>query len=317
MTKNIRVEARSVPPVGGFQQVGGRRIFVSRLGGGGPAVVLLPGAGAVGLDYFLVQQGVSRFASAVVYDRGGSGFSDPVPLPRTAAAVAEELHGLLHSQSIVGPYVLVAHSLGGAYMHRFAQLYPREVAGVVCVDAFHRDWDRFVPAVASLAATERMGPDPVQMLRMRAALREMYGELLRDYPLDLREVLIDAHVSAEWLRTGVAERGSLVALAEQILRHGGVLISYPEGRLVAPGETEPYKPGVAKLALATGIPIIPVGTTGTDRVLPMRRLRGAGPAFDRRQQVIVHFGEPIDPREFDDPEKLLDHLRLRIENLRR
>ncbi|QLY33405.1 lysophospholipid acyltransferase family protein [Nocardia huaxiensis] len=107
-----------------------------------------------------------------------------------------------------------------------------------------------------------------------------------------------------------------MAQAEQILRHGGVLIIYPEGRLVAPCENEPYKPGVAKLALATGVPIIPVGTTGTDRVLPMRRLRGDGPAFDRRQQVTVHFGTPIDPADFDDPDKLLDHLRQRIEDLR-
>ncbi|WP_227979551.1 lysophospholipid acyltransferase family protein [Nocardia spumae] len=109
---------------------------------------------------------------------------------------------------------------------------------------------------------------------------------------------------------------SAMAQAEQILRHGGVLIIYPEGRLVAAGESEPYKPGVAKLALASGVPIIPVGTTGTDLVLPMRRNRGSGPAFDRRQEVTIHFGAPIDPTGFDDPEKLLDHLRRRIEELR-
>jgi 1-acyl-sn-glycerol-3-phosphate acyltransferase len=47
----------------------------------------------------------------------------------------------------------------------------------------------------------------------------------------------------------------------------------------------------------------------------MRRTRGDGPAFDRRQRVRIHFGTPIDPAEFDDPEKLLDHLRRRIEDL--
>ncbi|WP_245717553.1 lysophospholipid acyltransferase family protein [Nocardia jejuensis] len=104
--------------------------------------------------------------------------------------------------------------------------------------------------------------------------------------------------------------------AERVLRHGGVLIIYPEGRLVTRGEVEPYKPGVAKLALATGIPIVPVGTSGTDRVLPMRKSRGDGPAFDRSQRVTIHFGEPIDPAGFDDPDKLLDHLRQRIEDLR-
>ncbi|WP_405138523.1 alpha/beta fold hydrolase [Nocardia sp. NBC_01388] len=96
--------------------------FVHRLGSGGPAVVFLPGASAVGLDYFVVQQQVSRFTTAVVYDRGGSGYSDPLPLPCTAAAVATELHELLRVQNIAAPYVLAAHSLGGFFAHRFARL---------------------------------------------------------------------------------------------------------------------------------------------------------------------------------------------------
>ncbi|MEU6565290.1 lysophospholipid acyltransferase family protein [Nocardia nova] len=118
------------------------------------------------------------------------------------------------------------------------------------------------------------------------------------------------------VRRDGASGQSAMAQAEQILRYGGVLIIYPEGRLVSEGEYEPYKPGVAKLALATGVPIIPVGTTGTDRVLPLKRNRGDGPAFDRRQRVTIHFGSPVDPAEFDDPDKLLDHLRERIEELR-
>ncbi|MEV5651817.1 lysophospholipid acyltransferase family protein [Nocardia sp. NPDC052254] len=118
------------------------------------------------------------------------------------------------------------------------------------------------------------------------------------------------------VRRDSASGQSAMAQAEQILRHDGVLIIYPEGRLVAAGEHEAYKPGVAKLALATGVPIIPVGTTGTDRVLPMKRHRGDGPAFDRRQRVTIHFGAPVDPAGFDDADKLLDHLRQRIEELR-
>ncbi|UGT61162.1 lysophospholipid acyltransferase family protein [Nocardia asteroides] len=103
--------------------------------------------------------------------------------------------------------------------------------------------------------------------------------------------------------------------AEWVLRHGGVLIIYPEGRCVRPGEVEPYKPGVAKLAFGTGVPIIPVGTTGTDDVLPLRGAEGTG-RFDRTRPVTIRFGLPIDPADFDSPEALLSHLRERIEELR-
>ncbi|MBT2365741.1 alpha/beta hydrolase [Streptomyces sp. ISL-10] len=216
MTNNITPSARPAPPLGGFQEIDGRRLFVHRSGSGGPAVVFLPGASAVGLDYFGVQQGVSQFTTAVVYDRGGTGYSDPLPLPRTAAAVATELHELLRSQDIAGPYVLVPHSLGGFYAHRFAQLYPRDVAGLVWLDALHRDWDNFLPPAMHLAACEQMAPDLEQLEQMRPALREMRGELLADYPEHVREPLIDAHESDEWIHVGIAERGTLAELATEL-----------------------------------------------------------------------------------------------------
>ncbi|MBL1099590.1 alpha/beta fold hydrolase [Streptomyces coffeae] len=216
MTNNSTSPARLAPPIGGFEEIDGRRVFVHRSGSGGPAVVFLPGASAVGLDYFGVQQEVSQFTTAVVYDRGGTGYSDPLPLPRTAAAVATELHELLRAQHIPAPYVLAAHSLGGAYAHRFAQLYPQDVAGLVWLDGLHRDWDDFMPPAAGLAATERTAPDLEQLEQMRPALREMGVELFADYPEHVRQPLIDAKVSDAWIRVGIAERSTLVELATEL-----------------------------------------------------------------------------------------------------
>ncbi|MDN5914682.1 MAG: alpha/beta hydrolase [Pseudonocardia sp.] len=216
MTNDIASSERLAPPIGGFQEIDGRRVFVHRSGSGGPAVVFLPGASAVGLDYLGVQQGVSRFTTAVTYDRGGTGYSDPLPLPRTAAAVATELHELLRAQNIAAPYVLVAHSLGGFYAHRFAQLYPQDMAGLVWLDAFHRDWDDFMPPTAGLAATERMGPDLEQLEQMRPALRAMHAEMYADHPERVRQPLIEAHVSDDWMRVGIAERTKLADLATEL-----------------------------------------------------------------------------------------------------
>ncbi|MFJ9472725.1 alpha/beta hydrolase [Streptomyces caniferus] len=226
MTDNSTSPARFAPPVGEFQEIDGRRLFVHRSGSGGPAVVFLPGAGAVGLDYFGVQQEVSQFTTAVVYDRGGTGYSDPLPLPRTATAVATELHELLHAQNIAAPYLLVPHSLGGFYAHRFAQLYPQDVAGLVWLDAFHRDWDGFMPPAASLAAVEQMAPDQEQLGKMRPAMREMFAELLAGYPEHMGQALIDAKMSDEWTDAGIAERTHLTGLATE-LRAGPAIPDVP------------------------------------------------------------------------------------------
>ncbi|GGN74269.1 alpha/beta fold hydrolase [Nocardia rhizosphaerihabitans] len=219
MTNNSTPPTRFTPPVGGFQEVDGHRVFVHRSGSGGPAVVFLPGAGAVGLDYFGVQQQVSQFTTAVVYDRGGTGYSDALPLPRTAAAVATELRELLRAQRIPGPYVLAPHSLGGFYAHRFAQLYPRDVAGLVWIDGLHRDWDEFMPSAMRLAEAERMGTDPEQLEQLRPAMRQMRTELLAAYPEHIRRSLVEAKESAEWTRVGIAERSNLTALAAEL--HAG------------------------------------------------------------------------------------------------
>ncbi|WP_227982313.1 alpha/beta fold hydrolase [Nocardia spumae] len=235
MTNNSTSAARLDPPVAGFQDIDGRRIFVHRAGSGGPAVVFLPGAGAVGLDYFTVQQGVSEFTTAVVYDRGGTGYSDPVPLPRTAAAVATELRDVLRAEGLAGPYVLAPHSLGGLYAHRFAQLYPREVAGLVWLDGLHRDWDSFMPSAASLAATERMTPDPDRLRELRAAVRAMSTELYARYPEHIRQPLIDAKAGDDWLRAGLAERRALVELATE-LRSGPDIPDVPVVALTVLGE---------------------------------------------------------------------------------
>ncbi|MET7771116.1 alpha/beta hydrolase [Nocardia sp. NPDC005366] len=100
MTDSNTSSMRFAPPIGGFQKIDGRRVFVHRSSSGGPAVVFLPGVGAVGLDYFVVQQQISQFITAGgVRPWAGTGYSDPLPLPRTAAAVAAELRELLRTIS--------------------------------------------------------------------------------------------------------------------------------------------------------------------------------------------------------------------------
>jgi pimeloyl-ACP methyl ester carboxylesterase len=291
MTNNSASPARLAPPVGGLQEIDGRRVFVHRLGSGGPAVVFLPGASAVGLDYFGVQQGVSQFTTAVVYDRGGTGYSDPITLPRTATAVATELHELLHALDITAPYVLAAHSLGGFYAHRFAQLYPQDVAGLVWLDALHRDWDDFMPPSAGLAAVEQMAPDREQLRQMRPALREMYAELRADYPEHVLQALVDAKVSDEWIEVGIAERGQLPELAAE-LRAGPSIPDVPVVALTVvgadPAQSQEMNDGKTRMDAA----LVSAVSHGEQRILTdtlHHRL-----CFDRPDAVIQAIRDVVD-----------------------
>jgi pimeloyl-ACP methyl ester carboxylesterase len=62
-------------------------------------------------------------------------------MPRTSKRMVAELHILLTKGGIEGPYVLVGHSFAGLNIRLYASTHPKEVAGLVFVDAVHPDLD--------------------------------------------------------------------------------------------------------------------------------------------------------------------------------
>ena len=74
--------------------------------------------------------------------------------------------------------------------------------------------------------------------------------------------------------------------AEKVLRQGHVLAMFPEGtRSGRPGLGKGY-PGTAVIALHSGVPVVPVGVSGTEGVsLPH--------CFLKRTRVRVAFGRPF------------------------
>jgi len=55
-------------------------------------------------------------------------------MPRSGADVVDELHTLLIKAGEPGPYIMVGHSLGGAFTLLYARRYPDQVKGLVLVD---------------------------------------------------------------------------------------------------------------------------------------------------------------------------------------
>src|SRR5204862_4170540 len=67
-------------------------------------------------------------------------------------ALATDLHTLLERAGVPGPYILVAHSSGGAYVRVFAAQYPDEVAGMVLLDSQPDDAFTALPAYPGVYA---------------------------------------------------------------------------------------------------------------------------------------------------------------------
>ena len=112
----------------------GTRLNLYCMGSGSPAVIFDAGHQDWAPAWSTVQPEVARWTRACSYDRPGSGFSDPGPLPRSSARIADELHAALHEAGIAGPYILVGHAFGGYNVRAFAYRYLDEVAGLVLLD---------------------------------------------------------------------------------------------------------------------------------------------------------------------------------------
>jgi pimeloyl-ACP methyl ester carboxylesterase len=183
--------------------------MLHRSGTGSPAVVFLPGAGQVGLDYLNTHERVAELTTSVLYDRAGTGWSELVELPRTAAEVTDELRDLLHAADVPAPYLLVGHSLGGAYARHYAQRFPDEVAGLLLLDPFHEDlFDR-----APREVRESLGemhnqelPEPTEEQLQHA--RDLAAPLFAKWPTPVRRPLIEHHLTAAW-KAGLYEDRNL------------------------------------------------------------------------------------------------------------
>ena len=86
---------------------------------------------------------------------------------------------------------------------------------------------------------------------------------------------------------GSASEGALSA-ATDVLESGGVFGIYPEGTRTRDGLLHKGKTGVARLALGTGAPIVPVGLIGTDECQPTNAKL---PRLFRK--VTIRFGPPL------------------------
>jgi 1-acyl-sn-glycerol-3-phosphate acyltransferase len=76
--------------------------------------------------------------------------------------------------------------------------------------------------------------------------------------------------------------------ALRVLANGGVVGIFPEGPFSREGHLVPGQPGVATIALRSGVPVVPAAIRGTYEALAGQRFH-----VPRRHPLSVRFGPPI------------------------
>jgi len=113
---------------------------------------------------------------------------------------------------------------------------------------------------------------------LRRRIRFMAKSQLFDNPV-LTAILV--HGGAFPVRRGHHDEEAM-ATARSILERGGMVLVYPEGGRSRDGKLGSARPGIGRLALETGAPVVPVAIHGS---LAIRRRR--------LPRVTVEYGEAM------------------------
>jgi 1-acyl-sn-glycerol-3-phosphate acyltransferase len=117
-------------------------------------------------------------------------------------------------------------------------------------------------------------------------------------------------------RGDLRSAAAVIDVGVEVLGAGKALGIFPEGTRSPDGKLYKFRTGVARLALRTGAPVVPVGLVGTRDVQPPDSQRW------HRRPVELHFGAPLQFGQLADQERssrvlreVTDTIRAQIQTL--
>ncbi|MGY5125378.1 alpha/beta fold hydrolase [Streptomyces nigrescens] len=132
------------------------------------------------------------------------------------------MRDLLVTAAVPGPYLLVGHSLGGAYARHYARRFPGDVAGLLLLDPFHEDMavrapqharDKLDQMLEQMRKQELVEPTEEQFQQSRDQMTHHFTA----WPETVREPLVERHL-ATW-RTALQENQNLYDKVADEFRH--------------------------------------------------------------------------------------------------
>ncbi len=136
------------------------------------------------------------------------------------------------------------------------------------------------------------------------SIRFMAKQELFELPIFGQYMRLGGHVAVD--RRNRAQSLASLQRAGEVVKAGTSLIVFAEGTRSRTGRILPFKKGPFVVAMAAGVPVVPVAISGAGQVTPADRIE-VHPGTIR-----VAFGEPCHPADHADRTALLQEVRRRV-----
>lgn len=197
---------------------------------------------------------------------------------------------IIFSTFFFGVISLVASPFdrSGAFMMKTARVWARSLLAIAGVRVKVEGLENLTPGQAYVFASNHLSymDTPVILAHIPADFRFMAKDGLFKIPLLGTHLGQAGHIPVPREDPRAAVKTMSVA-ANSIRTRNISLLIFPEGGRSHDGVLQPFKDGAAYIAIKAGVPVVPLGISGTREVLAMHS------ATFHRGLVTLRIGEPI------------------------
>jgi len=176
----------------------------------------------------------------------------------------------------------------GEFMMKTARVWARSLLAIAGVRVKVEGLENLTPGASYVFASNHLSymDTPVILTHIPADFRFMAKDGLFKIPLLGTHLGQAGHIPVPRHDPRAAVKTMALA-ADTIRRRNISLLIFPEGGRSADGVLQPFKDGAAYIAIKAGVPVVPLGISGTRKILAMHS------ATFHRGSVTLRIGEPI------------------------
>jgi 1-acyl-sn-glycerol-3-phosphate acyltransferase len=176
----------------------------------------------------------------------------------------------------------------GEFMMKTARVWARSLLAIAGVRVKVEGLENLAPEASYVFASNHLSymDTPVILTHIPADFRFMAKDGLFKIPLLGTHLGQAGHIPVPRHDPRAAVKTMALA-ADTIRRRNISLLIFPEGGRSADGVLQAFKDGAAYIAIKAGVPVVPLGISGTREILAMHS------ATFHRGHVTLRIGEPI------------------------